>query len=213
MQHSTKPGRHFWFPARHLAATDFHSVAHWTVLHNVQGFSICPQTRLVVQVCTVCSVVWSHRILPDLLVLLAGRSYQLTHSWCHRCAVRSHCERPRCPIRLATELTRIHVCFCQEILLLLALKLDCASACAAADRCDVSSFATASNCEACSVINSRNCCTSSDVAMSTHHNSCNTSFSSRTLLCDSTQDSPQVRTNAPLPCTNLCSSRALQLWE
>ena len=80
-----------------------------------QRCSICQQTQHVVQVCPACRVVWSHRILPDLLVLLAGRSHQLTHSWCHRCAVRSHCERPRCPIRLATELTRIHVCFCQEI--------------------------------------------------------------------------------------------------
>ena len=168
LQLSTKPGRHFWFPARHHAASDFHSVAHWTVLHNVQRCSICEHTQHVVQVCTVCSVVWSHRILPDLLVLLAADpiSSLILGAIAAQCApiVNDHVVQFALP-PISPEYTFVFV----KRFVLIKLKLDCASACAAADRCDVSSFATASNCEAWSVINSRNCCTSSDVAMSTHH--------------------------------------------
>ena len=50
MQHSTEPGGHFWFPARHHSTPHPHSIAHWTVLHDVQHFTIREQTRYVVQV-------------------------------------------------------------------------------------------------------------------------------------------------------------------
>ena len=68
LQHSTKPGGHFWIPAHHHSTPDFHSHC------PLDCFARCPallpsvsRLKNVVQVCVVCSVVWSHRILPDLL--------------------------------------------------------------------------------------------------------------------------------------------------
>ena len=57
---------------------------------------------------------WSHRIFPDLNLLLTRRPHQLTQSWCHRRTVCSHLVRPCCPSFLTIVFTRIHVWLRQE---------------------------------------------------------------------------------------------------
>ena len=83
-------------------------------LHDVQCFCFRQQAQEKVQIRAVCCVTWSHRILPDLNVLRARCSHQLTQSWCHRCTVCFHFERPCCPSFLTIMLARIHVWFRQE---------------------------------------------------------------------------------------------------
>ena len=113
-QHSSEAGRHFWFPTRHHSTPHLQSIAHRTVLHDVQCRSIRQQAQDVVQIRAVCCVTWSQRILPDLNVLRARCSHQLTQSRCHRRTACSHFEQPCCPSFLTIMLARIHVRFRQE---------------------------------------------------------------------------------------------------
>ena len=78
------------------------------------GLSIRQQAQDVVPIRAVCCVTRSHRILPDLNLLLTRRSHQLTQSWCHRRTVCSHLGRPCCPSFRTIVFTRIHVWLRQE---------------------------------------------------------------------------------------------------
>ena len=109
LQHSSEPGWYFRFPASHHSTPHLQFIAHWDVLHDVQCLRIRQQAQDIVQIRAVCCVTWSHRILPDLNVLRARSSHQLTQSWCHRRTECFHFERPCCPSFLTIMLARIHV--------------------------------------------------------------------------------------------------------
>ena len=114
LQHSTEPRGHFWFPTSHHPTPHLHSIAHKTVLHDVQRLSIRQQAHDAVQIRAVRCVTRSRLILSDLNMLLTRRPHQLTPPSCHRRTVRSHLERPRRPSFLTIVFTRTHVWLRQE---------------------------------------------------------------------------------------------------
>ena len=201
MQHSSEPGWYFRFPASHHSTPHLQSIDHRTVLHDVQCLCIRQQARDVVQIRAVCCVTWSQRILPDLNVLRARCSHQLTQSRCHRRTVCSHFERPCCPSFLTIILARIHVWFRQEF------RVNQAQTSSHLGLCRRSSLCCQLLCHCIKLRSLQRyqvfqlldlfCCCPDSAATLPATIVSPVARSSETAP----QPQPQVRTNAPLPCT------------
>ena len=192
----------FWFPARHHPTPHLHSMAQRALLHDVQRLSIRQRAQDVVQIRAVCCLTRSHRILPDLNLLLIAdtiSSPSLGAIAAQYALILNdrvvHRSLPSCSPEYTFGFVKSSVST--------RLKHARTSVCAVAARCAVNSCTIAYCCAVRNAVSSLNCRTSSAVAMTLPHATRINRFASRTLQWDiNHQPQPQVRTNAPQPCTN-----------